>query len=82
MPSPLQWYVCKRDLIRILDHTALVSILAFRKVEVRSFALIFQVTRLMKCFTSYEEDNAVKLLIVKVMDITACLLSFNICLSS
>lgn len=48
---------------------AIVATIAFSKAEERSFGSIFQVTGLLKCFTSYEEENAVKLLIVKVINI-------------
>uniref|UniRef100_A0A8R7K016 3-hydroxyisobutyryl-CoA hydrolase n=1 Tax=Triticum urartu TaxID=4572 RepID=A0A8R7K016_TRIUA len=68
MLSPLQWYVCKRDsrrVLLVLDHTAIVATTAFSMAEGRSFGFIFQVTGLLKCFTSYEEENTVKLLIVK-----------------
>jgi hypothetical protein len=39
---------------------------------------MLQIMGLLRCFTAYEKDDKVKLLIMKVPDATVFLLSFNV----
>lgn len=42
------------------------------------FFFMLQIMGLLRCFTAYEKDDGVKLLIMKVSDTTVFLLSFDI----